>query len=155
TMWALLYPFFALTAQSPTRQHTFRVVVVAHLTVVAGAVLLVLARRSSLPLLGHLLLVAGIVEGAILIGWRLTQLPQSQALEFLLVTALRPGFVLVAEALVGLARLTLVTSCGFPILMLLAINGFLAWFDLIPLLGMPLTWGALTGLGLTAWSYEP
>jgi hypothetical protein len=35
--------------------------------------------------LGHILLVAGVVEGATLIGWRLTQLPRSQALDFLLV----------------------------------------------------------------------
>src|SRR5262245_53656732 len=127
-MGALLYPFFALTAQSPTRQNTFRVVVVTHLMVVAGAMLLVMTRQSSPQLLGHLLLVAGIVEGAVLIGWRLTQLTKSQALEFLLVTPLPSGFVLVAEALVGLARLILVTWCGFPVLLLLVVNGFLAWF---------------------------
>jgi hypothetical protein len=97
----------------------------------------------------------GIIEGAILVGWRLTQMPKSQALEFLLVTPLPPGFVLVAEALVGLTRLTLVTLCGLPILLLLTSYGFLAWFDLLLLLGMPWTWGALTGLGLTAWTYEP
>ena len=38
--------------------------------------------------LGNGLLVAGIVEGALLVGWRLTQLPKSQALEFLLVSLL-------------------------------------------------------------------
>ena len=27
--------------------------------------------------------------------------------------------------------------------------------DLVPLLAMPFTWGALTGMGLTVWAYEP
>jgi hypothetical protein len=154
-MLALLYPFFALTAQSPTRQTTFRVVVTAHLAALGGVALLVMGRQVPPHGLGHVLLVAGIVEGAILIGWRLTQLPKSQALEFLLVTPLPPGFILVAEGLVGICRLALVTICGLPILVLLAVSGFVGWLDLSPLLGMPLTWGALTGLGLTAWSYEP
>ena len=43
------------------------------------------------------------------VPWRLTQLPKSQALEFLLVSPLRPPWVFAAEAAVGVTRLALVT----------------------------------------------
>ena len=48
-------------------------------------------------------------------GWRLTQIPKSQALEFLLVSPLRPRRLFLAEALVGLTRLALVTLSGLPL----------------------------------------
>src|SRR6516165_9155655 len=107
----MLYPFFALAAQSPTRQAAFRRVGTAHLSLLLGGVWVMYGQRpgASGSLLGHLLLVAGIVEGAVLVGWRLTQLPKSQALEFLLASPLRPRRVLLAEALVGLTQLALVT----------------------------------------------
>src|SRR5260370_29406270 len=103
----MLSPFFILAAQSPSRQQAFRKLVVVHLCLllVAAWVVGVSDPMRTAPYLGHLLLIAGIVEGAVLIGWRLTQLPRSQALEFLLVSPLRPRRVLVAEALVGLAPL--------------------------------------------------
>jgi hypothetical protein len=62
---------------------------------------------------------------------------------------------LVAEALVGFAQLGFVTLSGLPVLTLLAAEGFLDPLDPVPLLLMPLTWGTLTGLGLTVWAYEP
>jgi hypothetical protein len=106
-------------------------------------------------MLGQFLLVAGIVEGAVLVGWRLTQLPKSQALEFLLVTPERPHGVFLAEALVGLGRFALVTLSSLPVLLLLLFNARLDFLDLPVLLLMPFTWGAVTGLGLTMWAYEP
>lgn len=153
----MFYPFFALAAQSPTRQTTFRRLVVLHLILLAGACWLLGREPVGRPalVLGHLALVAGIVEGALLIGWRLTQLPRSQALEFLLVSPLRPPHLLLAEASVGLAQLGLVTLAGLPVLMLLVADGRLNPLDPLPLLLMPCTWGALTGLGLTVWAYEP
>src|SRR5215213_4506020 len=98
--------FFALAARSPGRQRVFRRAVVAHVLVVAA---LSLRGGTATTLLGQFLLVAGVVEGAVLVGWRLTQLPKSQALEFLLVSPLRPFRVFTAELLVGLGRLTLLT----------------------------------------------
>ncbi len=156
----MFYPFFALAAQSPTRQRTFRRVVVVHLLVLAAAVWGLFSQGLTPPAtsratFGHILLVAGIVEGALLIGWRLTQMPKSQALEFLLVSALRPHWLVVAETLVGLAQLALITLAGLPVLMLLVAEGYLDPLDPVPLLLMPLTWGTLTGLGLTVWAYEP
>jgi hypothetical protein len=153
----MLSAFFALAARSPGRQAVFRRVVVIHLLVLAAAFGVLRHQGPGQPaeLLGHALLVAGIVEGAVLIGWRLTQLPKSQALEFLLVSPLRPRRVFAAEALVGLAQLTLVTLSGLPLLALLVVDGFLQPPDPLALLAVPLTWGAATGLGLTVWAYEP
>jgi len=148
--------FFALAAQSPTRQRAFRRAAVAHLLVLAAAVWLLVRQGPfvSPAFLGHLSLVAGIIEGATLIGWRLTQMPKSQALEFLLVSPLRPQWLFVHEASVGLAQLALITLAGLPVLALLVAVGLLDPLDPFPLLVMPFTWGAVVGLGLTAWAYE-
>jgi hypothetical protein len=154
----MLYPFFALAAQSPGRQRTFRNLVVMHILLLASAswgLLQTTFAAKPLAYLGHFALIAGIVEGASLIGWRLAQLPKSQALEFLLVSPLRPRRLLFAEAMVGLGRLALVTLSGIPVLAALAAVGHLDPMDLPPLLIMPFTWGAITGLGLTVWAYEP
>jgi hypothetical protein len=153
----MIQPFFVLAAQSPTRQATFRRIVRLHLLLLAGACWALARQPTGRPatLLGHLALVAGIVEGALLIGWRLTQLPRSQALEFLLVSPLRPPRLLLAEALVGLVQLGFTTLAGLPVLLLLVADGRLDPFDPLPLLLMPFTWGAITGLGLTVWAYEP
>jgi hypothetical protein len=154
---AMLYPFFALAAQSPTRQRTFRRGAVAHVLVVAAAAWAVFrdGPPRSAATFGHLLLVAGIVEGAALVGWRLTQMPKSRALEFLLASPLRPARVFVAEALVGLTHLALVTLAGLPVLLVLSATGRIDRLDPLPLTLMPLTWGAVTGLGLAMWAYEP
>jgi hypothetical protein len=152
----MLIPFFTQAAVSPGRQRTFRSLVVAHLLVLTAAAVVALMRRpTGGPILGHVLLVAGIIEGALLLGWRLTQLPKSQALEFLLVSPVRPRQLFLAEALVGLARLALVTLAGLPVLLLVALDGGVDPLDLPPLLVMPFSWGALTGLGLITWAYEP
>jgi hypothetical protein len=152
----MLTPFFTLAAVSPGRQRTFRSLVAAHLTVLGcGAALLFASPAFGGALLGHVVLIAGIVEGALLIGWRLTQLPKSQALEFLLVSPVRPRQLFLAEALVGLTRLAFVTFSGLPVLLLLAGEGRLHFLDLPPLLLMPVTWGAVAGLSLVAWAYEP
>ncbi len=151
------HAFFALAAQSPTRQESFRRAVVLHLLLLAGAVWVASRQpqRQGNPFLGHVLIVAGIIEGAALVGWRLTQMPKSQALEFLLVSPLPPWRLFMGEALVGLAQLTLVTLSGLPLLLVLAADGRLDILDPVPLILMPLSWGALTGLGLTVWAYEP
>jgi hypothetical protein len=152
----MLAPFFKLAAVAPGRQSAFRCLVAAHLVILGGGVGLVLYMRpAGTLLLGHVVLIAGIVEGALLLGWRLTQLPKSQALEFLLVSPLRPGRLFLAELLVGLSRLALVTLSGLPVLLLLVIDGLLLPTDLPALLVMPWTWGAITGLTLVVWSYEP
>jgi hypothetical protein len=149
-------PFFALAAVSPGRQRAFRSAVLLHLAVLTGGawLLAVSDPRTAAPWLGHLLLIAGIVEGAALVGWRLTQLPKSQALEFLLVSPLRPHWVFAAETLVGLVRLALVTLSGLPVLAVLTVAGALDHVSLLLILVMPFTWGAVAGLTLTVWAYE-
>ena len=153
----MLYPFFALAAVSPGRQRAFRFLAAGHLLVLAGGILALGRTQGLAPavLLGNLLLVAGIVEGALLVGWRLAQLPKSLALEFLLVSPLQPWDVLLAEALVGLSRLALVNLAGLPVILLLVLEGVVVAADVPLLILMPLIWGAVTGLGLTAWAYEP
>lgn len=152
----MLTPFFVLASQSPTRQTAFRRVVAAHVGLMA---VLALAASRQAPgegavLFAHLLLVAGIVEGAVLVGWRLTQMPKSQALEFMLVSPVQPRRLLLCEASVGLTMLALVTLAGLPALVIFAVCGVFDPLDVPPLLVMPFTWGAITGLGLTAWAYE-
>lgn len=153
----MLVPFFTLAMVAPSRQRALRVTVFAHVTLLttlfAGGYLAV--PGTSPLLLGNALLIAGIVEGAVVVGWRLTQLPKSQALEFLLVSPLRPPGVLLGEALVGLARLALVTLSGLPVLLLFVVEGTLLVEDLPAVILLPWTWGAVTGLGLTTWAYEP
>src|SRR5947209_4070057 len=122
----MLTPFFALAMTAPNRQRAFRTAVVAHLLLAAGVALAVLRSPASLPVAGQVLLVAGIVEGAILVGWRLTQIPKSQALEFLLVSPVQPKRLFQYETAVGLARLALVTLSGVPVLCLLAAYGRIA-----------------------------
>jgi hypothetical protein len=153
----MLYPFFAQAGQSPTRQFSFRRTVAVHLFTVGCGVYAAARQpmRQGNEILGNLLLVAGIVEGAMLVGWRLGQMPKSQALEFLLVSPLRPFWLFVAEAAVGITFLALVTLSGLPVLMLLMADGRLHPLDPLVLSVMPFTWGAVTGLGLAVWAYEP
>ncbi len=152
----MLGPFFRIAMLSVSRQSAFRRAVFVHLLLVGTVVCMVCVLGTLRPgTLGEVLLVAGIVEGAVLIGWRLTQMPKSQALEFLLVSPVQPRRVFWAEALVGLSRLALVTLAGLPLLALLVTEGgWVSVEDLGPLLFMPFTWGAITGLGLTVWAYE-
>lgn len=154
----MLGPFFALAARSPRRQHTLRLTTTLHLL----TVLCVYAYHQyahqparSLPLLGHTLFVLAVIEGAVLIGWRLTQIPKSQSLEFLLVSPVQPTKVFLAEALTGLAQLLFVTISTTPLLVWLACQGSLHPEDVVMLLIHTFTWGAFTGLGLTMWAYEP
>jgi hypothetical protein len=152
----MLSPFFALAFVSPGRQRAFRTLAVAHVLTLTVAALVVLAEPDARrPLVGHVLLVAGIVEGALLLGWRLTQLPKSQALEFLLVSPLRPRRLFTAELLVGLGRLALLTLAGLPLLLWLQLEGALHPLDVVWLLAVPWAWGALAGLVLIGWAYEP
>jgi hypothetical protein len=149
--------FFTLAAVAPNRQRAFRALVVGHLVMLLILFMGLLWRpaTTSPVLFGEVVLVAGIIEGALLIGWRLTQLPKSQALEFLLVSAVRPPVILLSEAAVGLTRLFLTTFAGLPILALMVGEGLLRVEDVPVLLAMPFIYGAVTGLGLTVWAYEP
>src|ERR1043166_9102897 len=149
--------FFKLAAVSTNRQRTLRTMVVGHLVMLFILFFGMLFKpdTTSPVLLGAIVLVAGIIEGALLIGWRLTQLPKSQALEFLLVSAVRPSSVLVAEALVGILLLALVTIAGLPIYVLMALDGVIYLDDAPVLIAMPFIFGIVTGLGLTTWAYEP
>jgi hypothetical protein len=152
----MFQPFFATAMRARTRQLTFRRVAGLHvvlLTVLAG----VAARTESATVLagvGQFALVLGIVEGASLIGWRLTQLPRSLAFEFLLVSPIQPRRVFLAEALVGVSRFALVCLAGLPVWLLAVLVGAIAPEDLGPLLLAPFVWGTATGLGLTVWAYE-
>jgi len=152
----MLAPFFNLAMAAPARQMGFRRAAVAHLLFVGTATAAILSTPppSVLTMLAYCFLGAGIVEGAVLIGWRLTQLPKSQALEFLLVSPLNPRSVFLAESLAGLGRFTLIQLAGIPVLYPLLWRGLLNPADLVLLVGMPLIWGAVSGLGLTVWAYE-
>lgn len=150
-------PFFVVAAQSPGRQWAMQQLVAVHVGLLAIALWVVATFQLPAPgpLLGHTLLIAGIVEGAILIGWRLTQVPKSQSLEFLLVSQLQSREVFLGEGLVGLTRLALVGLAGLPLLLAFMFQGWLLPADLVPLLLLPFSCGTICGLALCTWAYEP
>ncbi|HET6573275.1 MAG TPA: hypothetical protein VFG68_06715 [Fimbriiglobus sp.] len=150
----MLKPFFAAAMLAPGRQLAFRQLAVAHVLLVAALTYSATA-PGAVTTVAYLLLVLGLVEGAALVGWRLTQLPKSQALEFLLTSPVQPRGVFLAEALVGVGRFALVWLAGLPVLGGLVVAGAVAPLDLVPLFVMPFVWGVVAGLGLTAWVYEP
>lgn len=153
----MLKPFFHAAMVSPGRQLAFRRLAVTHVLLLVGLSWSVLASPtpSTRTTFGYLVLVLGIVEGAALVGWRLTQLPKSQALEFLLTSPVQPRRVFVAEGLVGVGRFALVWLGGLPILGLLFFVGAVDVGGLTALAVMPFVWGVFAGLALTAWVYEP
>lgn len=153
----MLAEFYRLATVSPSRRRAFAGVALAHLGALALLFLAIRIGAIEQPRLavGNFLIVAGIVEGALLLGWRLTQLPKSQALEFILVSPLESTRFLFCEALVAASRLVLVTFTGVPLLLWLFRQGAIDGSDLIALLLLPLAWGLATGVGLTAWAYEP
>lgn len=152
----MLAPFFSLAMRAPARQSAFRRAAIAHLLFVGAATVVVLARPTPTVLQGfaYAYLGAGIVQGAVLLGWRMTQLPKSQALEFLLTSPVQPRRLFLAESLVGLSRLVLVQLAGLPVLFALVLQGILNPTDVLLLVAMPLVWGMVAGLGLTVWAYE-
>lgn len=153
----MLAPFFTIAMRAPGRQLAFRRLATIHLFLSSVLVLAALRRPSTdfLGIVAQLFLVLGIVEGAAAIGWRLTQLPKSIALEFLLASPVQPRRLYLAEALVGVGRFALVSLAGTPVLAWLGFAGVLDWSDVAVLLIMPFAWGLVAGLGLTAWVYEP
>ena len=72
----MLAPFFNLAAASPGRQRALRNLVGAHVLIAGLAVVALAGRSNAAMIAGNVLLVLGIVEGALLIGWRLAQLPK-------------------------------------------------------------------------------
>ncbi|MGF1581655.1 MAG: hypothetical protein ACFCD0_20190 [Gemmataceae bacterium] len=148
--------FFAATAQSPTRQFAFRGLVAFHLILLTLTVAIIETRPSlSISLLGIVMLITGIVEGALVIGWRLTQLPKTRALEFLLASPLHPSRIFLTELAMGCLRLFFVTISALPLLVLLWADKKITVLDMLPMLTLPFVWGCLTGLLLTGWAYEP
>lgn len=150
-------PFFELAGRSVSRQRTFRQVVAAHQGVIAAIFLygIVFRDRHFEAYLGHTLLILGVIEGAVLIGWRLAQWPKSQAMELLLVTSLSPASVLVGEMLVGLAFLGLVMLSGLPGFAVAAAFGWTPAEHLLAMQVLAYCFGSLIGIGLAWWSYEP
>jgi hypothetical protein len=152
----MLQPFFATAMRARGRHLTFRRAVALHVGLLAclGWTAAKTEHAGVLSAVGQFVLIIGIVEGAALVGWRLAQLPKSQALEFLLVSPVQPRRVFLAEALVGVGRFALVCLSGLPILLSMVLFGAIGPADLWPLLLMPFAWGVVAALGLTVWAYE-
>src|SRR5262245_56801422 len=103
---AMVYQLLFLAVVSPGRQLSLRKTAIAHVLIMLGGLWIVRASPAGgAILLGHIALTVGICEGAILIGWRLTQFPKNLGLEFLLVSPEPPRRLFAAEALVGVLRL--------------------------------------------------
>ena len=148
----MLQSFFAAAMLAPGRHRTFRRTVGLHVLLLSA--LGWAATPATLTPISYLVLVIGIVEGAALVGWRLTQLPKSQALEFLLMSPLQPRGLFLSEAIVGVARFGLVCLAGLPVFVGMLTSGVIQPHDLWPLMVMPFAFGVVTGLGVTVWTYE-
>ena len=153
----MLRPFFTVAMTAPGRHRVFRQLVIGHVGLMSLLAWLALQTTDpkKLEAIAQFILVVGIVEGTTLIGWRLTQLPKSQALEFLLTSPIQPRRLFLAEWLVGISRFALIWLSGIPILAGIAFVGVIAPADLWPLLLLPFLCGVATGTALTAWVYEP
>ena len=152
----MMGPFFRLAMIAPSRQQSFRRAGIAHImfcTVMAWVVI-TNPGAKMMELTGYALLGAGIVQGAALIGWRLTQIPKRQSMEFLLASPIQPKRLFAAEALVGITRFLLVQLAGVAPLGMMVFAGRLHWLDLLFLLAYPVLWGLVAGLALTVWAYE-
>ena len=152
----MLAPFFSVAMRAPARQTAFRRAAIAHLLFLTAVGIVALTRPTPgvMQGLAYGVLGAGIVQGAVLLGWRMTQLPKSQALEFLLTSPVQPRRVFLAESLVGLGRLILVQLAGIPVYLAMVLQGILNPTDVLLLVAMPIVWGIVAGLGLTVWAYE-
>jgi hypothetical protein len=150
----MLLTFFVHAMRSRERHFAFRRLAIAQI-LIASCCAWIIGAYDRRILAASVLLVTGIVQGAMLVGWRLSQIPKCQGLELLLGSPVRPALTFTGEALSALGLLTLVTFAGFPSLWLLAVTGRIDSTDLVSLVMMPLTWGALTGIGLATWAYEP
>jgi hypothetical protein len=152
----MLAPFFRVAMAAPGRQLSFRRLAVGHAVVLALLATLLHTSNtlSTQSLVANILLVMGMVEGAAIIGWRLTQLPKSLALEFILTSPIQPRRLFAAELLVGVSRFLFVQLAGLPALLSLVSANIFEPMDLCVLLGMPIVWGIITGVLLTTWIYE-
>lgn len=152
----MIAQIFRTAMTAPARQAGFRRVAIAHLifTAIAVGVALQNPRPETLQFLGYAHLGVAIVEGAVLLGWRLTQLPKSQALEFMLASPVSARRLFIAESAVGLSRFVLIQLSGVPVLFALVSGGIIRPLDLALLIGMPMIWGAVAALGLIVWAYE-
>lgn len=153
----MLYPFFEQASRSPSRQRAFRRLLIVHQLVLLGVAWLGISARDRnlFELLAFTLLVCGIVEGALVLGWRLTQLPKSPSLESLLLSPLPAPLVLLGEQMVGLSLLAMLSISSAPLLALFVGLGWLDPAHAALAILFALTWGCITGFGLTWWAYEP
>src|SRR5436305_581585 len=134
----MLSMFMMQAAVSPKRQWAFRQAVTAHVLVLLACVWSVRSRPEAAgPFLGQVLLTAAICEGALLLGWRLTQLPKNLGLEFLLASPLPASALYLGEMSVAVLRFALVTLSGLPLLAWLVRTGHLSLVDLIFVLLVP------------------
>ncbi|QDU60820.1 hypothetical protein Pan216_16720 [Planctomycetes bacterium Pan216] len=152
----MILPIFEHAGRSLNRQRVFRRLVAIHIATV-GAVLVLFGHgqdRFLVERLGYTLLIAGIVEGALVLGWRLSQLPKSRSLEPLLLSPVHPPALMLGEQLVGVVQLAFLVASALPLLAGAVAFGWLDGLEVSLLVAIALLWGCFTGLALTWWAYE-
>jgi hypothetical protein len=152
----MLYPFFQQAGRSSSRQLALRWLAATHTAVLTCTIAICgLARSPALPeTVGFTLLTAGIVEGAIVLGWRLVQLPRSRSLEPILLSPVSAPAILLGEQMVGLTAFTFLCLSGIPTLAGVVALGWLDAVDAGAFVAGGFVWGCITGYGLTWWVYE-
>lgn len=156
-----MWSFLVLAGRSVKRQRLLRQLAAIHTLVLTITMVAALHWKTSSPgaalveATGLAALLLGIVEGSLLVGWRLAQWPKSQALELLLITSLSPISAMLGEQLAGIALLGLVSLSSLPLMAWGVGAEWITFEDAAVLTLMGWLWGSVTGLGLAWWAYEP
>lgn len=101
------------------------------------------------------LLMAGLVTGGCLTGWRLAQFPKSRAAEFQLVTPSSDAQIILSQASAGLLRTLLVIATAAPFVFAAWGAGWIDVMQLGALCVVPVLAGTLAGALLAVVAYEP
>ena len=100
-------------------------------------------------------IMTALVAGGCFVGWRLAQFPKSRAAEFQLVTPSSDAKIILAHALTGMLRVTLILSAALPFIVAGWGLGAISASQVVAVSLVPLLTGTLAGLLLAVVAYEP
>ncbi len=100
-------------------------------------------------------LLASLVIGACLVGWRVAQFPKSRAAEFHLVTPAADWQIILGEILGGAVKTVVVSGATLPFIAAMLGAGWIRLDAALAVFFVPLAGGLTAGLALAVAAYEP